>query len=448
MTTMPPAERFAALAERFTSPVRSSGVEALLDACKAACVAFTAALCVGATLVMAAKLAHPALAAGASPVSVLTAVVIVALGVLGIPIRVGGVEVTAVPLGGLLAVGAVVAWAAARIVAARGIAGERAGALAGARVCVPFALLVWISALVFRLRSPATPVAAGGAEALVLAGLHACVFGALGGWWAQAPLGRVGELLEGVRARSAAGFEGLAAGVVMLVVAAAGALAAVAIWGVLSLVGEGTRSPASLLAAVLFVIAFLPNLVVTLLALAVGAPVEVGAQVRLLGRDLGPLREFSLGDWGGGTPPAAIWLLVLIPLGACLVGGFAARRHSAVPRRAPEILAVAALTFAVPLGTLAVLSRARLGAGLVSASGFAYVAPDGLAVFLWSLAWAGVMGAAGWRVGERQAPVRPPAVSRQAGPEDTSIGRQIGAQTQEAARETGGRRRLPGRQGM
>jgi hypothetical protein len=375
-----------------------------LDATRAACVLFLATLCVGAILVVGAKLGDPSLGADADPLSIFTAVVILALATLGSPIHVGDLEITLLPLGGLVAIGAVGAWAAHKVVDGRTVNDGRSAALEGAKMAVPFALLAWVSALVFRFRSPVTSVAAGAGEALLLATVWGAAFGALGGWASRTPAAAgVGRLFDLVRARSRAASEGLVAGGVMLAVACVGIVASSVLWAIVALATGALGRPPSvalILAAIVLVLAFLPNVVVTLLALALGASIEVGARVRLAGRSLGPLRELSLADWGGNATPWYLWLLVAVPLFACLLGGFAARRNTAAPGRGLEILAAAALAFAVPLGLLAALARARLGAGLVAERGFAHVAPDAWETFLWALGWAAVVGVVGWKVAE------------------------------------------------
>ena len=383
-----------------------------LDAARAACVLFLAILCAGAILVVGAKLGDPSLGAGADPLSVFTAVVILALATLGSPVHVGDLEITLLPLGGLLVVGAVGAWAAQKVVAGRAAPDGRSAALEGAKMALPFALLAWASALVFRFRSPVTPVAAGAGEALLLAAAWGGIFGVVGGWSSRssAPVG-IGRLFDLVRARSRAASEGLVAGGVMLLVASVGIAACGVLWAIGALVTGALGRPPSVafaLAALLLVLAFLPNLVVTLLALALGASIEVGARVRLAGRSLGPLRELSLADWGGDATPWYLWLLVAVPLFACLLGGFAARRNTAAPARGLEVLGAAAVSFAVPLGVVAVLARARLGAGLVAERGFAHVAPNAWETFVWALGWAAVVGFAGWKVAETS-PARTPA---------------------------------------
>jgi hypothetical protein len=296
------------------------------------------------------------------------------------------------------------------VVTAGAPAGTTGGPAArrGALVGVPFALLAWASALLFRFRSSTTPIAAGAGEALVFAGAWGAAFGALGGWCAHESLrARLGDVLDAVRARSRGAYEGVIAGAVMLLVAAAGAALAGLLWALFVVARGATPRPLTvggLAGALIFVIAFAPNLVATLLALALGAPIEIGARVRLGARALGPLREYSLADWGGTPTPWYVWLLVLVPLFACLLAGFAARRNTAVPARAYEVLGTSALTFACGAAGLALLARARLGAGLVRPRGFAHVAPDAGATLLWALLWALVVGFAGWRVAN--APVR------------------------------------------
>ncbi len=156
------------------------------------------------------------------------------------------------------------------------------------------------------------------------------------------------------------------------------------------------------LAALVYLAAFLPNVLVTIIALALGAPVEVGARVTFGGREVGPFGEWSLLDWGGDPTPWYLFLLLAIPLLSCMLGGFSARRNAHDPPRWLPVLAGAAVTFAVPLTVVALLADARLGAGLVTGGGFAHVAPDALLTLVFGLLWADALGYIGWRVADAQ----------------------------------------------
>jgi len=417
--------RVSAIGARVSAALRATG---WLEPVAAACVGFVAALCAGALLVLAAKLQNPDLGAGASPAAVFTAIVIVALASLGAPVRLGGLEVAALALGVVAFVGVALAWAVRSVLAAggaRAARGPRHGdpgtRLAAVRLRTGgvFAALSWIAALVFRLRAGATPVSAGAGEALVYGAVWGAAFATLG---ALSVAGRVRAALERpvmvLAARRIEVLRGVQAGVAMLAAALVGALAAVVAWlGALAARGLPPRlGLGDVAAAVVYVVAFLPNLVVSVVALSLGAPIEVGARITSAGRALGPLRELSLGDWAGGAAPWYLWLLTVIPTGACLAGGWAARRNSERACRAELVIAVAVATFAVPLAVVAGVADARLGAGLARPRGFAHVAPDTLAVALLAALWAAGFGTIGWRL------THAPSVASRASGTATSAG--------------------------
>lgn len=391
---------------------RSVATGGWLDAARAASVAFLATLCVGALLVVAGKLASPSIGVGASPISVFVACAMLALAALGAPMRIGDVWVSALPLGALALIGVAIAWCAAKVVRERAeegparAEGGRARALEGAKVGLPFALLAWGAALIFRFRTEPTTAAVGAGQALLLGGLWGCLFGAVGGWRAG---GKLWSLAAGplgaVKRRSEAVYLGLQTGAAMLIVVAAASLAGVLLWIIVAL-ARGAAPPSfgigDALAGLLFLAAFLPNVCVSLVSLALGAPVEVGAKVRVSGRELGPVESFSLSDWGGHSAPWYVWVLVLIPALACVLAGFAARRNARGKPSLFEVLPAAALAFALPLGVVAALADARLGAGLVRPRGFAHVAPSAPTVFVAALLWAVALGFLGWRMAESQ----------------------------------------------
>ncbi|HEX2236354.1 MAG TPA: hypothetical protein VHK89_08770, partial [Actinomycetota bacterium] len=204
---------------------------------------------------------------------------------------------------------------------------------------------------------------------------------------------------------SEAVYLGLQTGAAMFIVAAVASLAGVLLWIIVAL-ARGAAPPSfgigDALGGLVFLVAFLPNVCVSLVSLALGASVEVGAKVRVGGRELGPVESFSLSDWGGDTAPWYVFALVLIPALACVIGGFAARRNARGEPSLLEVLPAAALAFALPLGVIAAFADARLGAGLVRPRGFAHVAPSAPAVFVAALLWAAALGFLGWRLAEAQ----------------------------------------------
>jgi hypothetical protein len=207
-----------------------------LPAAKAASFGFLATLCVGAVLVVAGKLASPTIGAGASPVAVLNAIVIVALGALGVPISIGDVRVAAVPLGALALIGGALAWAAMKVVVAEGAGSVRAAAVQGAKLGVPYALLMWAAAMIFRFRAGPTPAAAGAGEALLLAALWGSLFGALGGARSQLPLGALLTApFRALKQRSRSLYLGAQTGAAMLIVASVGAVAGLLLWVIVAL---------------------------------------------------------------------------------------------------------------------------------------------------------------------------------------------------------------------
>ena len=66
-------------------------------------------------------------------------------------------------------------------------------------------------------------------------------------------------------------------------------------------------------AAVVYLIAFLPNMLSTIAGFSVGAPVELGGQITVAGRLRGRVPAYSVFDWDGATPPFYVALLVMIP---------------------------------------------------------------------------------------------------------------------------------------
>lgn len=378
--------------------------EGLGDLLVAALFGFLVAVALGAVLVAAARMQYPFLGQGASSFSILSAVVMAGLGILGVPISIGDLSVSAVPIGALALVGASLVWATRRVVG-RGPAVRVADAvLDGMKVGVPFAVLCWLAALVFRIGPGPTPAGADAGAALILALLWGALFGAIGGLLSVSSVSRhLGDLRSYIGARARPLLTGLSAGMLMLAVTGALSLLAGLAWIVAGLLGGGEGiGGGEVAAAVIYLLAFGPNVLVAIAAVAHGAPIEVGAQITAAGRQIGSVEQLSLFEWGGGSPPWFAFLLLAIPVMAGLLGGFYARR--AAHRTDPEmhVLGAAACTYGIVIGLLASLAEARLGAGMIRERGFGMISPDAGMTLLLAVAWALVGGYAGWRLAESQ----------------------------------------------
>jgi hypothetical protein len=390
----------------FASTVRLSLARGgWLDATAIAGFSFLVVLTVGAVLLAAAKVQRPALGAGGDPIEALTAVVILSLASLGAPVSIGELEISVLPLGALAAFGFATAWAASRFVSRRDVTGLRERALEGMKPALPLALMCWAAALVFRLRGE-DPIAAGATESLLLAGIWGAVFGAMGGAMAEKSVrGLIGSIAAHVHNRLGARYAGVVAGGVMLTMAAVLAMGAALLWVIVAAARGALPERFGVedaVAAFVYLLAFLPNVVIAVMALALGAPIEVGARLTFGGRVVGSLQEFSMLDWGGADPPTLLYALILIPIASCLFGGLIAYRAASDRSRMTEVIASAAATFALALTVLAALGDARLGFGVIDRRGFGVVAPDESVVLILALIWALVLGFAGWKIAERQ----------------------------------------------
>ena len=361
----------------------------VLEAAGAAAEGFIGLLVVGAVLILAGKLQFPDLGSGAAPGRVLSAIAIAALASLGAPVRLGGVSLQVLPLGAVVAVGVVLALAMRRRTGTdlRNGDAARQGLLLGA--C--FGVLCAAAAAVFRIPG-ATPVSVSVVRALVAGAILGFVSGALGTaatrrWkWIGSRenfLGRVGLAALGWAAASAS-----------------------LLWVVVRL----ARGPlperfgiADAVAATIYLIAFLPNVLVGITTLGMGATVTVGSQISGGGRVSGELREYSLLDWGGGAAPAEAWLLVLIPALAFGAAGWLAARADPTPPR-PGELAMSLFTVGVAIALLAAVADASLGAGLVRQSGVAEVSIDAAKAGVAAVLWGAVAGTAGWVTARRMHP--------------------------------------------
>lgn len=371
------------------------------EAATAAGLAWLAVLCVGAVATLAPKLQFPAFGRGADPIEILTVVVVMSLGLFGVPVHIGGVTISALPLGATLTAGIAIGWAtrAAAHGRSREIADARRHAL---RVAAIFAVAALLISLVFRLRGREL-VAASAFWSVVATFAWATLFAWAGAsrgprtWMSTVATRTLAEL------RGEAQVSGVWGGVVMLVVAFLLAAAGLLLWVIVALArgapdsGFGAGDAA---AGVLYLIAFLPNLLTALIALALGAPLVHGAQVGVAGRVIGGLQETSL--LGPHSLPAVTYLLLLIPIVACSAGGwFLARLR---PTRAESWRAVllAATTFALVLAVLAWIGDARVGAGLIRDRGVAMLAVRAVPTFAWGMLWASVFGWLGWEIAMRR----------------------------------------------
>jgi hypothetical protein len=360
----------------------------------------------GAVLVLAAKLQYGFLGEGAAAWNLLSAIVMAGLGVLRVPVDIGELSLSALPLGMLAVVGYALMWSSSRVVGKGHAATQRDRVIEGIQIAIPFALLCWLSALIFRIRTEPTPVGSDAWGALILPLVWGALFGALGGLRSVKPLkDHLGDVAGAFRSKYRFVYEGIAAAGVMLVATFLLTLAAGLVWIIVGLL-EGHPSGSFGLrdagAALIYLIAFGPNVLVAIAAVAHGAPIEVGAQITSAGRIIGSLQEISLFSWGEQGAPWFAYALLAIPILACLLGGYSARRNAREPGDVVQVLGIAAGAYALILFELAALAEARLGAGLIRARGFGRIAPDAGILLLLAFAWAVVAGFIGWKLSDSQ----------------------------------------------
>jgi hypothetical protein len=373
-----------------------------LDAAAAAGLGFLVLLAIGGALVLAAKLNFPGLGGAADLLGGFSAIVVAGLGCLGIPIVLDGVAVSALPLGALIAIGWGVTWAVRTSFRGSPPASLKDALRTGLQVAAVFALLCWFFALVFRFRGQ-HPVAPDAGIALLAGAFWGAVFGILGAVSLREPLKTTaGRLLGGLKARRTDVYEGTVAGGVMLAGAAVVGLAATLLWVIVALakgIPGGSFGAGDAFAYVLYLVAFLPNIIVAILSLSVGAPLQVGAKVNLGGELVGPMREYSFATWGRGDPAPYLLLLLLIPVVVCGAAGFWARRRTSDGTLMVPVLLVASAVFAIALTLLAWIGELRL-AGVARGSGYAAVAPDVVYVLLFSFLASGILAFGGWKLAD------------------------------------------------
>jgi hypothetical protein len=373
---------------------RLADKDAWLTALQAASLGFVFLLTIGSAFVVAVKLQYPSFGAGADPVEIFTTVTIGSLAVLRAPVHIGKLTLTALPLGALIVALIGIAWATRTARAGR----ARHESLATFRIGLIFGSICCLMAIAFRYR--------GGPDAVHAGAVGSFVWGAIWGS-AGAALGRTDARLS-PRALVARGLafarrddgpirDGIRSGAVMLSVAGVLSLGAVLVWMIGALASDRlprSFGPGDALAGIYYFLAFVPNLMVAVVSVSLGASVDVGAQLTLNGKIAGSTEQFSMFGWGDGATPAYIYLLLLIPLVACVAGGFVTGATSNHRKALPVVTAAAALTFAIALALLAWLGEARLGASIVGARGFGRLSANPLEVFGAAFLWAGVVGGA------------------------------------------------------
>lgn len=377
--------------------------EGWVEIVQAAALAFLVLLAVGSVLVLAAKLNFPSIGRGGDLLDSLNAIVIAGLSILSVPVIFDDVAIALLPLGALIVTGWGIAWAVRTTI--RPPDGDAIKTVRyGARIALPFALLCWFAALVFRYRGD-HPVAADGGAVLLVAAFWGALFGALGALQTRRPLRAwASAAWNALHKRIPVHDEGIFAGAVTLVVTllAAGAATFIGIIIVLARDAPGRHFTAGdAFAYVVYLAALLPNFVISVAAISFGSNVDVGARLNLSGEIVGQMREYSMWTWGRGDPPAFVYLLVLIPLIACLAGGVVARRRTGDPSSMAVVLLTASGVVATSLTLLAWVAKTRL-AGIGRGGGYAAIEPDAVVTFAAAFLLTGILGAAGWKLAENR----------------------------------------------
>ena len=367
----------------------------LIPPAEAAALSFLGVLAIGAVLLVAVKLQYPNLGAGANTIDVFSSVVILGLAMLRVPVHIGDLTFTVLPLGALVGVFFVVRWACRLAIPS---APPRRAPIVGGF----FAVMALLAALVFRFRFEPDAIFAGAFGAAVAGFVWVSLFAVLAFVGAAEPLNKAFlRRLAARRRTNPSLFEGLRAGALMLVAAGVAGVAAGLLWAIVVLLSGGGPhglDAGDLVAALVYVTAFAPNLVVAIVSLSLGAPVDVGAGLTVQGKVRGDVEQWAVLSDGAGLSV----LLLLLPLTCCAGAGYWARRNTERPEKVVQTLAVAALVFASVLAFLGWLGEARLGAELASSRGFGVVAPRAWLVFLLGLVWAGGAGFGGWMLAEKR----------------------------------------------
>ncbi|MGI8408072.1 MAG: hypothetical protein ACR2L3_06145 [Actinomycetota bacterium] len=380
---------------------RDSLAWALLEAAAFSVLAMVAA---GSLLLMAAKLQYPGFGSGGSTIQALLAAVIAGLGSLGVPIHLGELTASALPVGALILIGWASVWGTAHTLARGATSTLPERVHAGLRLGLWLAPICLILSLGFRI-SGATPVYADAWGSLLLGGLWGAFFGALGGLVSHSSFRHLWHsvfLLLGRAQESALGLR--LAGIVLWSFAALGAAAV--LLGVIAALVSGDRTAGfglgDVVAAAVYVAAFGPNMVMAVVALGAGSSVSVGAQISASGRSLGPSEGFSLLRWPPDGPPALAFGLLLLPILSTLIAGYRARK---VALTRSDVFS--ALRWTVPLVSFALfvgaaMAEARIGGDFLDKRGFARFAPDPWVLAFMGALWTGGGVWLGWWVADRR----------------------------------------------
>jgi Family of unknown function (DUF6350)/zinc-ribbon domain len=368
-----------------------------IEAIEGASLAFLLLLCTAALLVLALRL--QGIGEGGDIIEIVSVIVLFALGILGVPVSLGRLVVSVVPLGALVVVGGGIVWAVRAALRKRDTASTRERMVVGVKTGACFGLLCFIAALLFRIPGE-TVVRANPGLALVIGTAWGALFGVLAGWSLPGSLWQRTVSLSRERTEGATR-SGILAGLAAAGICALIGVVVVLLWIIGALIAGPPRDLAAgdAFAGLLYLIAFLPNLIVAIVCLGLGSPVTAGAQIGAGGRLIGPLVEYSIFGWGGGDAPWFAVTLLLIPAIACFVAGMYAHKRGPASARTRTILLMA-LTFAIVLFVLSLFGEARLGPGLLRPRGFAKLSPHPGWTFILAFGWAAVLGHLGWRLSE------------------------------------------------
>jgi hypothetical protein len=395
-----PQGQAESLVEATTTFVRLLRAGGWFDAIWAALLGFLVLIAYGALLVGVVRVADARFGAGRDPSWALSHIVAEALAALGVPLERGETVTSVVPLGVMFVVGCVIAWAARKVVDGGPAVDIRERISAGAKVGLPFGVICTLAAL---------PIWVSKAGDLDLNPIVAAVFGA---FWAVL-FGGVGGALAGSSARAAArdgiavmrsrsGFlyEGFAAGANMLAVAGVLAMVGALIIIVIDL-GLSADDPVTggdWLAVAFFLIVLAPNIAVGITGFAVGAPVEF-VHVTFGSKFPG---EVSLLGIAGDTPDWFYYPLLVIPIVACVLGGYGARRRADEPENATDVVTFAAVAFASALAGLVFVGTADIERALIGRENLLALSPDPWWVLPLAFVWAGLLGWVGWILEEKR----------------------------------------------
>ena len=351
--------------------------EKLVEPASMAAIVFLSFLAAGAVLLIAGKLQFPSLGAGAGPYDVLKAIGLIALASLGVTIDLDGLALSVIPLGVIVAVTLL-----ANGLSRQFVRDDARSKLDVLLVGVVTGVMACVAALVFRFEGDAA-VRASASGALLYGTLWGSLMAAVGIWWGRRTPVERGISLPGILDESVQLARSAAA------TAAFGALVALLCLVIARLIAEPlprSFGVGDAVAAILYLLAFLPNVLVAIFSLSVGATLQIGAQFDVGGELVGPLKSISLWDWGPGGSIAR-WLLLLLPLGVAARTGVLAYERTTSSNRALRSIVGCAVVVAVGVGILAAIGDARLGAGLVKRSGVGLVAVDALQATILTFLW-------------------------------------------------------------